>query len=168
MYQVGDKVVYGVHGICMIVAQEQRVIDRKTVTYLALEPIGQEGARYLVPTHNGAAMGKIKHILSREELEALMESESVLSGSWIWDENLRKKTYRELISSGDRAGLMQMMHTLYQHRDARKAAGKKIHLCDEIFLRDAEKLLAGEFSIVLGMVPEQAKQYLRNKLKGNV
>lgn len=165
MYQVGDKVVYGVHGVCNVVDQEEKVIDRKRVTYLALEPVGQTGSKYLVPTHNAAAMAKIRHMLSREELETLMDSEEVLTDGWIKDENQRKQTYRELIGSGDRAKLMQMVRTLYRHKKAQTAAGKKVHLCDDNFLRDAEKLLIGEFSIVLEMEPEEAKQYIRNKLK---
>lgn len=165
MYQVGDKVVYGIHGVCMVADQEERLIDRKRVTYLVLEPVGQEGSRYLVPTHNAAAMAKLKHMLSKEELEALMDSDEVQADGWIRDENQRKQTYRELISSGDRARLMQMVRTLYRHRKAQAVAGKKTHLCDENFLRDAEKLLVSECSIVLEMEPDQAKQYIRNKLK---
>lgn len=165
MYQIGDQVVYGVHGVCNVVDQEERVIDRKKVTYLALEPLGQAGSRYFVPTHNAVAMSKIRHILSRDELEALMESDIIQSDGWIRDENLRKQTYRELIGSGDRARLIQMVRTLYRHRKAQAEAGKKCHLCDENFLRDAEKLLIGEISIVLNIEPEQAKQYIRNKMK---
>ena len=165
MYQVGDQVVYGVHGVCKVVDQEERVIDRKKVIYLALEPIGQAGSRYFVPTHNAAAMAKVRNMLSWEELEAMMESEEVLADGWIRDENQRKQTYRELIGSGDRVRLLQMVRTLYRHRKTQSAAGKKCHLCDENFLRDAEKLLIGEFSIVLNMDQEQAKHYIRSKLK---
>ena len=165
MYQVGDKVVYGIHGVCNIVDQEERVIDRRRVTYLALEPVGQGGSKYLVPTHNAVAMSKIRHMLSREELETLMDSRTVRSDGWIRDENLRKQTYRELIGSGDREKLMQMVHTLYRHKKQQTEAGKKCHLCDENFLRDAEKLLVSEFAIVLNMEPDQARQYIRSKLK---
>jgi len=165
MYQVGDRVVYGVHGVCNVVDQEARLVDGKRVTYLALEPVGQEGSRYLVPTHNAAAMAKVHHMLSKDELEALLESDTVLADGWIRDENLRKQTYRILIGSGDRAKLLQMVRTLYTHRRTQTAAGKRLHLCDDNFLRDAEKLLAGEFAIVLNIEPEQAKQYLRSKLK---
>ena len=56
MYQTGDRVVYGSHGVCCVASLGERIIDRKIVQYLALEPVGQEGARYLVPTHNPAAM----------------------------------------------------------------------------------------------------------------
>lgn len=165
MYHVGDKVVYGVHGVCVVTDQEERVIDRKKVTYLALEPVGQGGSRYLVPTHNAVAMGKLKHMLSPEELSALLDSEEVRKDGWIKDENQRKQTYRELISSGDRAKLMQMVYTLYRHKASQAAAGRKCHLCDDNFLRDAEKLLISEASIVLNMESDQAKQYIRDKLK---
>ena len=165
MYQVGDKVVYGIHGVCMVVDQEERTVDRKRVTYLALEPVGQGGSRYLVPTHNTAAMAKLRHMLSKEELEALLQSEEIRTDGWIKDENQRKQTYRELISSGDRAKLMQMVHTLYRHKASQAAAGRKCHLCDENFLRDAEKLLISEISIVMDVEPDQAKTYIRNKLK---
>lgn len=165
MYQIGEQVVYGVHGVCRVVDQEERVVDRKRVVYLALEPVGQDGSRYLVPTHNAAAMSKVKAMLSKEELSALMASEQVRADGWIRDENLRKQTYRELISSGDRARLMQMVRSLYRHKAAQSAAGRKVHLCDDNFLRDAEKLLTGEVSVVMGLDAEQAKQYIRSRLK---
>lgn len=165
MYQIGDKVVYGMHGVCEVVDQEERLVDRKRVTYLALEPVGQGGSKYFVPTHNAAAMAKVRRMLSKEELAELMNSEEVRTDGWIKDENLRKQTYRELISSGDRAKLMQMAHTLYRHKASQAAAGRKCHLCDDNFLRDAEKLLIGEISIVMEMEQDQAKQYIRNKLK---
>ena len=164
MYQIGDQVVYGIHGVCCVVEQEERVIDRKRVTYLVLEPVGRDGSRYLVPTHNAAAMAKLLKKLSREELEDLLKSETIRVDGWITDENQRKQTYRELISSGDLAKLMQMVHTLYRHKNAQAAAGRKVHLCDENFLRDAEKLLASEAAIVLGMEYDQARKYLKENL----
>lgn len=165
MYQMGDRVVYGIHGVCRIVDQEKRVIDRKTVTYLVLEPMGQEGSRYLVPTHNEAAMSKLRPMLTPEELEALMGSEEVRQDGWIREENLRKNTYRELITSGDRAGLLRMVHTLYRHKREQNAAGKKVHLADENFLRDAEKLLVSEISVVMSLPADQARTYLRTQLQ---
>lgn len=165
MYQIGERVVYGIHGVCRVVEQEERIVDRKHLTYLALEPVGQDGSRYLVPTHNASAMSKVKRMLSREELTALMDSDEVRQGGWISDENQRKHTYRELIGSGDRTRLMQMVRALYRHKSAQSAAGRKVHLCDDNFLRDAEKLLAGEVATVMNMDAEQAKAFIRNKLK---
>lgn len=165
MYQIGDQVVYGMHGVCRVVDLEEKMVSGKRLTYLVLEPVGQEGSRYLIPTHNASAMGKVRKILTADELSGLFASETVREDAWIRDENLRKQTYRELISSGDRAALMKMVHTLYLHKAAQLACGRKVHLCDENFLRDAEKLLAEEIAIVLGLAPDQAKKYVKEQLK---
>ena len=42
-------------------------------------------------------------------------------------------------------------------------AGKKFHLCDDNFLRDAEKLMSSEIALVLEMTMEQARDYLRTE-----
>ena len=165
MYQAGDKVVYGMHGVCEVVELEKRVVERKTVTYLVLEPVGQQGTRYLVPAHNEAAMKKVRPMLSREDMDVLLSSETVHTDAWIKDEGQRKQLYRDLINSGDRQRLLQMIHTLYSHRDTQTAMGKKVHMCDDNFLRDAEKLLCSELSVILDIPANEAKQYLRRKLK---
>ena len=165
VYEIGEKVLYGIHGICRVSDMEERTVDRVKRQYLVLEPVGQGSARFLVPSENPRAMAKVKQILSRQELETLLASDGIRNDCWIRDENLRKQNYRELISSADRTRLMAMVHTLYRHRQEQTAAGKKCHLCDENFLRDAEKLLISEISIVLGMDAEQAKLYLREHLE---
>ena len=165
MYHVGDQVIYGMHGVCSITDTETKIIDRTPVIYLVLEPIGQEGSRFLVPTHNSAAMGKVHTVLSRKELEELISFDVIHADSWIPDEGRRKQIYRELISSGDRIRLMQMVCTLYRRRLQMSASGKKIHMCDENFLRDAEKLLCSEISVVLDISVNEAKQYLWANLK---
>ena len=165
MYQVGELVVYGMHGVCRVVSREERLVDKKRLNYLALEPVGHGGSRFLVPTQNAAAMAKLQPILSDEELEAMIRSEDVKTGEWIRDENQRKQAYRELIGSGDRKRIMRMVHTLYRHKADQSTLGRKIHLCDENFLHDAEKLLIGEIAIVLHLEPEQARAYIHKNLK---
>ena len=165
MYQIGDLAVYGVNGVCRIVAQEQKTIDRKGVVYLVLEPVGHTDSRFLVPTHNTAAMGKLRPLLKQEEFEALLSSSEVHGDFWIMEESRRKTTYRELIASADPKRLAGMVCTLYRHKARQIAAGKKVHQSDDNFLRDGERLLIGEASIVFGLDTEQAKQYIRDKLK---
>lgn len=165
MYQIGDKVLYGMHGVCVVMDLEKRTLDGKQVTYLVLEPAGQSGSRFLVPTHNAAAMAKVRPVLRAEDLEALLSSDAVREDAWVRDEGQRKQLYRELISSCDRQRLAQMIHCLYRYRAAQAAIGKKFHMCDENFLRDAEKILAGEIASTLEIPSTEALKYLRSKLK---
>ena len=100
-----------------------------------------------------------------EELTELFQSEQIYTDIWIREESFRKQAYREKLGSGDRVVLMQMICTLYRHKERQLAAGKKVHQCDENFLRDAEKLLAGEVGIVLDMPYPEALAYVRQNLK---
>ena len=165
MFQIGERVVYGFHGVCTVAEMEERVIDRKKAVFMVLEPQEKHGARFYIPTHNAAAMAKVKQMLRAEELESLFRSDTVRNGEWIPEEKRRKMLYRELISSGDREKLMQMVRLVYIYKDQQAKEGKRIHLCDDSFIRDAERLLVGEVSMVLQMDENTARQYIREKLR---
>lgn len=164
MYNKGDRVIYGIHGVCNILDIEIRTVDRKKIEYFVLEPVEQPGSRYFVPTQNQAAVAKLRPILSRKELDKLISSKDADQDAWIADENQRKQCYRELITSGDRAALLSMVKALHIHKEAQLAQGRRLHLCDENFLRDAESLLGGEFSLVLGIAPNEVGTYIKNAI----
>lgn len=160
MYQCGDQVLYSIHGVCTIVGIEKRIVDRKTVEYYVLEPDERSADRYYIPIHNEIAVGKLRKILSRADLDALLNSDEVKIDAWIEDENLRKQRYRQLIAGGDRVALLQMVNTLHNRRKQILDAGKKFHLCDENFLKDAQKLLTSEFSTVLDISANEVADYV--------
>ena len=83
--------------------------------------------------------------------------------SLILPESRRKLYYKELITRGDRKEILQTIHSLYRYKAAQMEAGKKFHLCDDNFLRDAEKLMSSEIALVLEMTMEQARDYLRTE-----
>ncbi len=161
MFKIGQMVVYGIHGVCTVTEMENRVVDKKQVDYYVLEPIDQTGTRFLVPAQNQAALSKVRRILTRKELDQLLSDDAVMDDVWISDENRRKQRYRELISSADRLALLAMVRTLHRRKREQIAAGRKFHICDENFLRDAQKLLDTEFSIVLNMSPQEISAYMQ-------
>ena len=165
MFQTGDWVLYGVHGVCKVVGFEKQLVNRKRTEYMVLQPKNQDESKFFLPTANPTAMAKLQQVLSPEELRTLLASDAVRQDCWIQDENHRKQHYRDLISSGDREALLRMVSCLYRYKAAQAAAGKKFHLCDENFLRDAEKLLISEISLVLDKSVEDARDYLRETLK---
>ena len=165
MYQIGDWVVYGIHGVCHIIGIEKQLVNRKRVKYLVLEPLAQTESRFYLPIDNPTAIAKLKAVLTKEELLELLSSEVVQEDIWIVDENHRKQNYRELIGSGDRVMLMKMVTSLYRYKAQQLSAGKKFHQSDENFLRDAEKLLSSEIALVFSLSQIEAREYLRVQLK---
>ena len=165
MYEIGEMVLYGIHGICTITGIERLRFGKDRANYYVLEPREQPGAKFYVPVANEAAVAKLRSLLSREELLALLHSEDVRHYPWIPDENQRKLRFRELINSGDRAQLMGMIGALHRHRREQLAAGRKFHQSDENFLNDAQKLLNAEFALVFGLEPREVNDFIRRELE---
>ena len=165
MYEIGNQVLYGIHGICTVTAIERMRFGKEKAQYYCLEPLDQPGAKFFVPVENAAAVSKLRRLLSREELLELLHSEEVRNYPWIADENQRKLRFRELIGSGDRAQLMGMIGTLHRHKKAQREAGRKFHQSDENFLNDAQKLLNAEFALVFGLEPKSVSSFILRELE---
>lgn len=164
-FQKEDMVVYGIHGVCKIEGIEERIVDRKTVQYYVLVPVRQGDARFYVPMHNPVAVGKMRSVLTREELTALLRSEEIKEHSWIENEALRKEKYRTMITRADCAELIRMLRALHFHSQAQQAAGKKLHLCDENFMKDAQRVICSEVSAVMEIPPEAVGEFLRSEIE---
>lgn len=160
MYKASDLVVYGIHGVCTVVELESKNVDGKTAEYYVLEPVYQPGSRYYIPTQNPIAVSKMSAIMSREELNTMLSDPELRSPCWINEENIRKQRYKDLICGGDRRALIQMIHTLVLRKDFCAASGKKFHQCDENFLKDAQKRMDCEISIVLDIPQSDVRAYM--------
>lgn len=164
MFQQGEQVLYGGHGACTVIGIESMKFGKTRGKYYCLQPLEQPDSRYYVPVDNEAAMAKLSPLMTREELLALLHSEQVRQNNWIQDEGQRKLRYRELISSGDRGAILNMIYCLHKHKEAQARAGKKFHQCDEGFLHDAQKLLNSEFSAVFGLESNQVPGFIKEEL----
>ena len=165
MYETGQQVLYGAHGICRIIGVEAMRFGKERARYYVLQPIEQPDARYYVPVANQEAVAKMRPLITRQELMDLLHSDAVRENVWIPEENQRKLRYRELITSGHRLELLQMIHSLYQHKRQQQLLGRKFHQCDENFLHDAQKLLDSEFAFVLDIAPGQVGDFILKEMQ---
>ncbi len=165
MFEVSQLVVYGGHGVCKIVATEDRVVDRKSVCYFVLEPLSQPRTRFLIPNHNPAALSRLRCPLKKEALISIL-SDPRKSTQWFPDDNRRKQLYRQILASGDAAALVGMLRLLEEHKQAQAETGRRIHICDENFMRDAYKILGDEVCVVLQIPQPEVMNYLRQYLHG--
>lgn len=163
MFEIGQWVMYGIHGVCRIAGTEKQLVNRKRSEFLVLEPLSKAESKFYLPLGNPTALAKLKPVLSEDELRALLSSPEVREDNWIDEESRRKMYYKELITRGDRKEILQTIYALYRYKAAQMEAGKKFHLCDDNFLRDAEKLMSSEIALVLEMTMEQARDYLRTE-----
>ena len=72
MFQVNDMIVYGAHGVCRIAEIEERDFNGSSIEYYILKPVYDEKATIFVPVLNDRLTAKMRRVLSKDEIEALI------------------------------------------------------------------------------------------------
>ncbi len=165
MFTIGDTVLYGATGVCKIDSTVTREIGGSEQTYFVLKPLAKEKCTVFVPTENEALKAKMRKILSAEEIEAVIADVKTLPDIWENNELRRREIYSDIIHSGDRRQIMLLIRTLYNVEQERRKEGKRLHLADERFLAEAERLLYDEFSAVLGIDPSEVVPFIIERME---
>ena len=87
--------------------------------------------------------------------------------TWIANENERKDTYQKILAGGDQAAIISMVQALYFHKKEREAEGKRLHMSDERFMKDAEHLLYTEWQYVLNVDKAGLMAYIFDRIENN-
>ena len=99
-----------------------------------------------------------------EEIHKLIQEIPEEKELWIENEGERRAEYGRIVSGGDRRELIRVIKALYQRRQKQQELGKKFHLSDERFLKEAEEKLHGEFALVLNIQPDQVTAFIRREI----
>ncbi|MBQ9956816.1 MAG: CarD family transcriptional regulator [Ruminococcus sp.] len=164
MFKPEDIVVYSTYGVCRVDAVEERDFTGSAEKYYILRPVGDSRNTFYVPVANENLTRLMRKVLTREEIQELINIMPDDNYIWIEDEFRRKEEYRRIIRDGDRAELVKLIKTLYIHRKERSELKKKLHSADEHFLKEAENLLHDEFAYVLGIKREEVIPYIRSHI----
>jgi CarD family transcriptional regulator len=156
MFQVNDVIIYGSQGVCEITAIEEKSMGGAKKTYFVLKPVRDPGSTIYAPTENASVQKKMRRLLTVDEIHALIDSMPDEKSVWIDNVNERKEHYKNLLAGGDHAALIQMIKAVYAHKKEREEAGKRLHMMDEHFFKDAEQILYNEFQYVLNLPGKDA------------
>lgn len=151
MFQINDVIIYGAQGVCKITGTEEKMISGKKKTYFVLKPVSDQGSTVFVPTDNALVLKKMRHLLTKDEIHKLIDSMESEEAVWVTNENERKELYRSILAKGDHLELIKMIKAIYAHKKEREAEGKRLHMSDERFFKDAEQILYNEFQYVLDL-----------------
>jgi len=156
MFQVNDVIIYGAQGVCKIAGTEERCVNGAKKTYYVLKPINEKGSTIFAPTDNEHVLKKMRCLLTKKEIHMLIDSMASEKPEWLENENARRERYKNILARGDHLELIKMIKAIYAHKQEREAAGKRLHLSDERFFKDAEQILYNEFQYVLDVRDKDA------------
>ncbi len=164
MYSVNDTILYGSQ-ICRIEENAKRDFGGSLKEYYVLKPVYNDTSTIYVPVNNEKLTGKMRRILSANEIYDLIRSMPDADSEWVENEAERKEKYKEILASGDREAIIRMIKALYHHQDVRQAQGRKLHVSDERFLKEAERTLYDEFALVLNISQDQVLPFILDQIE---
>ena len=155
-FKLNETVFYSAQGVYTITGQTVRDFLGEKKPYLELTPVSEHNAKIYVPLDNAVAFGKMQPLLSKQECLNLLQVEGEQECGWILNDSERKTAYSAVLSGTDRGALLHMVRCLNRHRLQQGKKGKKLHLADERFLKNAQRLLVEDLSLVLQVEQEKA------------
>ena len=165
MFQIKDMVAYGTQGVCEIVGIEAQQTGAECKRYFVLKPRNDKGATFYVPTWNEKALAKMRKVMTKQEVDGLIDSMPNKTPAWIENEKERKEAYKNILAGGDQAAVISMIQALYARKKEREAEGKRLHMSDEHFMKDAEQLLYNEWQYVLNVDKAGLMAYIFERIE---
>ena len=168
MFRINDVIIYGAQGVCRIADVEEKTISGTKKTYFVLKPVADSGSTIYAPADNATVLKKMRRLLSKDEVDALIDSMKDEHMAWTTNENERKESYKKILGSGDYIELIRMLKAIYTHKIEREADGKRLHMTDERFLKEAEQMLYSEFQYVLQLrSKEELTAYIAARIENS-
>ncbi|MGN0316605.1 MAG: CarD family transcriptional regulator [Lachnospira sp.] len=147
MFEIGDKVLYGVVGVCTIENIDIPPIKGIDKRYYFLQPVYDSKGIIYSPVDSNKVM--MRYVISEDECRKIYDRAKYCKK----DEELNKPVsqiqYDEMIKSQDIIQLMHLVRVLYNVKNERAKDLRKMKSTDARMLTAAKKLLYGEIAAVM-------------------
>lgn len=166
MFQIGDTVVCGSNGVCTIEEIGPLSGMGKSAAsrgnYYTLMPYFDNGGKIYLPVDNDKVI--MRYVLSKDEVNKLLDEINTLEQIEISSEKLRETEYKTAVNSSDPRTLVRIIKTMYYRSKSRIESGKKSTAIDEKYFRIAQKRLADELALALGIDRDDVKSYINEHI----
>ena len=166
MYNIGDYVIYGRTGICVV----------KEIGYCELPGIGGSRLYYtLNPVYAAETIYTpvdtsifMRRAINRDEAIGLIRQiptiENAMDNSFDISGRELPDYYKSLMASHDCKDLIRLIITVYSKTQQALQDKRKIGQTDQNFMRNAENMLYGELSVALGIDKESVPSFIEDMI----
>lgn len=165
-FDVGQYVVYGTNGICVVESIEMLSFSDglPKELYYILRQHKNKASQFFVPVKNKTLTSKMRELMDRQDIEDILMGLSDSDVKWITERRKRTECFKDILHDGVTGRLLNMIICIYEHKRKLSKTGKKLPVTDATILKSAEKLVEEEFGWVLGIEPGEVPQYIRKRL----
>ncbi len=156
MFNVGDKIVYPMHGAGTIDSIEEKNILGENQAYYVIKMPGE--VKVMVPTAKAEQIG-VRNVIGKEEAEKVIsilgEDETEMSQNW----NKRYRDNMEKMKSGDVYEIADVVRNL-----AFKQKEKGLSTGEKKMLSNAKQILVSELVLAEHASQEEVEELIDNKI----
>jgi CarD family transcriptional regulator len=164
MFNINDLVVYGKIGVCEIIEITKPDLDGldRDRTYYVLRPSDGKSIIY-APVDTKVFM---RPIITAEEAERLIDNIPAVQSPAYYSDRMQELTqhYEAALRNHECSGLIELAMSIYAKRQSAGKNNKKFGQIDEKYMRQAEDLLYGEFSLALGILKDKVPEYIESRV----
>lgn len=160
MYQVGDRIVYPMHGAGVIEAiEEKTILGEKKNYYIVRIPLGN--MKVLVPIDNCDEIG-IRDVICRDDADKVIESFEVFDDEVTNNWNKRYRENMEKLRSGNIFDIAGVVNSL-MCRDREKG----LSTGERKMLSSAKQILLSELVLAKGTDEDSIEKMINTNLNKN-
>ena len=98
--------------------------------------------------------------MTRGQVLSLIASMPEKETVWIDNDRERRESFLAAVKTGKSEEWVKLIKTIYQMKQEKFRAGKKLQKSDEDIMKIAEKNLYEEFAVVLDISPDEVPSYI--------
>ena len=156
MFNVGDKIVYPMHGAGTIDSIEEKDILGEKQAYYIIKMPGEE--KVMIPTNKADQVG-VRNVINKEEASKVMtilgENETEMSQNW----NKRYRDNMDKMKSGDIYEVADVVRNLsFKQKEKGLSTGEKK------MLSNAKQILVSELVLAEHASQEEVEKLVDNKI----
>ena len=159
MYQKGDYISYSGHGVCKISDIRAMDFGSGKKDYYIIEPIAAGCATIYLPRGNLKALSRMRPVLTKEEIDAIIFSVREEQIPWPNDRKVRIAQFQQILSRRDTRELLMLASCLHKRKTEKGLPASELEM-----LHKTEGMIEQEFSVALNICKEEIGQYIRDHL----
>lgn len=159
-YCIGDHVMYRQNGICRVDDIRTESFSGTESQYYVLQSVSDEHMKIYVPTKPGPLLERMRPLLTKEEIQAVITRSDEIDEAFLADGKARAEKFSEILHSGDSAGILWVVKILSLYKEKLAEEKRKFYASDKRVLAAAEKLIKEEFSFVLNIPDDEVIPYI--------
>lgn len=163
MFDVGNAIIYGSTGVCLIEDIRTEDFLGKREPYYILKPFFSKGSTIFCPVSNSKVT--MRHVSERDELDRSIRATDT-DVPWIAGDQQRREFFSAVLKRCEVREMGNVISLLCRKKAEKEAVGKRLHVSDEKALADIQELLFGEIAYVFGIDIENAAALFYKLAKG--